>query len=132
MSAAEVECITESERLRLRDRVEAAFQKVLDSCWEAIVRRGMCWCVTRDCGPAPELLAQFLRPGSPYGNAECWLVFYGPELAGRTADEVHAVALHELSHCYLYCTGEAVYTSEFAADSLAARWGVREDLLWGL
>jgi hypothetical protein len=97
--------ITEGERLRLCGLVEAAFQRVPDSCWEAMVRRDLWWCVTPDLCTRPTVYAQFWEP-------EVWLIFYGPALVELTAEEIEAAVGHECAHVWLWAIGDRWWQDE--------------------
>jgi hypothetical protein len=71
---------------------------------------------------------QFLPPGQ-CGNAEPWIVLYGPRLIDLTPSAVESIALHEWGHGYLWAVGDEWWQDEWLADVLAVRWGADEGLL---
>jgi hypothetical protein len=124
-SATATATISEPERLRLRDLVEAAFQKVPDSAWGAIVRRGLWWCVTPDLCTRPAVYAQF--------DAEAQqLIFYGPALLELTPEEIEAAVGHECAHVWLWAIGDRWWQDEHCCDLVAKSWGYPAHLLMAI
>jgi hypothetical protein len=114
--------ISEAERLRLRDLIEAAFQKVPDSAWGAIVRRGLWWAVTPDLCEKATVYAQFFAD-------EQALIFYGPALLELTPEEIEAAVGHECAHVWLWAIGDKWWRDEHACDLIAKSWGFPAHLL---
>jgi hypothetical protein len=93
-------------------------------------RAGVCWGVLPGCCPSkPSTIAAFRGPGSSWGNADSWIFFYGPMLVTASPSAIHAVALHEWGHGYLWSVGDQWWRDEWAADTLAKLWGADEGLL---
>ena len=78
---------------------------------------------------AASTLAEFRGSGSSWGNDDPWIVFFGPMLVTASPSAIHAVALHEWGHAYLWAVGDVWWRDEWAADLLAVRWGADEGLL---
>jgi hypothetical protein len=56
-------------------------------------------------------------------------LFFGPMLVAASPRAIHAVALHEWAHAYLWAVGDEWWKDEWAADVLAIKWGADEGLL---